>query len=122
MEQFHKNLDVWKVSMELVIDIYKHIQRFPKVEQYSLSDQLRRAAISIPSNIAEWSARNTFKEKIQFLYIARWSCAELDTQIHIAKNLHYISEEEYDTLNEKNIRVWQMLTRFISSLKKKNEE
>jgi four helix bundle protein len=53
MEQFHKNLDVWKVSMELVIDIYKHIQRFPKVEQYSLSDQLRRAAISIPSNIAE---------------------------------------------------------------------
>ncbi|MBP9811747.1 four helix bundle protein [Candidatus Gracilibacteria bacterium] len=122
MEQFHKNLDVWKVSMELVIDIYKHIQRFPKVEQYSLSDQLRRAAISIPSNIAEGSARNTFKEKIQFLYIARGSCAELDTQIHIAKNLHYISEEEYDTLNEKNIRVGQMLTRFISSLKKKNEE
>lgn len=121
MEQFHKNLDVWKVSTELVLDIYTLIKTFPTIEQYSLSDQMRRAAISIPSNIAEWCARNTHKEKIHFLYIARGSCAELDTQVYLAKQLNYLTEEQYTCITLKMTRIWQMLSRFINASKQQNE-
>jgi four helix bundle protein len=88
----HKDLDVWKEAVMLVKKIYELTSVFPKEEIYGLTSQIRRAVVSIPSNIAEGAARNSRKEFIQFLYIALGSCAELDTQLIIAKELGYINE------------------------------
>ena len=80
--------------MELVTEVYRLVKLLPKEETYALSDQMRRSAVSIPSNIAEGHSRNHDKELIQFLYIAKGSKAELDTQIQIAVNLGYITPED----------------------------
>ncbi len=90
----HKDLDVWKEAIMLVKKTYELTSVFPKEEMYGLTSQIRRAAVSIPSNIAEGAARNSTKEFIQFLYIALGSCAELDTQLIIAKELGYIKETQ----------------------------
>ena len=84
----YKQLVVWQKSIELVKEIYKVTDQFPKEELYSLTSQMRRAAISIPSNIAEGYKRKNLKEYLQFLSIANASTAELDTQITIAKELY----------------------------------
>ena len=83
----HKSLDVWKKAVDLVQQIYDLTRNFPKNEDYSLTSQMRRAAISVPSNIAEGAARQTKKEFMQFLHMAQGSLSELDTQIEIAKRL-----------------------------------
>lgn len=97
----HKDLEAWKLSIKFVTEIYKITQTFPKEELYGLVSQIRRSAISIPSNIAEGSARQSDKELIQFLYISLGSLAELETQLIIAENLSYIlnSEELLEQLN-----------------------
>jgi four helix bundle protein len=79
MEKPHKKLDAWRVAMELVLDVYGYLDMFPKEEKYGLIDQIRRATISVPSNIAEGAARQTQKEFVQFLHIAQGSLSELDT-------------------------------------------
>ncbi|MBZ9779419.1 four helix bundle protein [Psychroflexus sp. CAK8W] len=89
----HKELDVWKVSIDLVTLVYKLTEAFPKSEHYGLVNQMRRSAVSIPSNIAEGSGRNSWKELHQFIGYAIGSAAELDTQIIIAKNLKYIDDK-----------------------------
>ncbi len=94
----HKDLEVWKKSMDLVSNIYKITESFPNKELYGLTNQIRRAAVSIPSNIAEGAARNSKKEFIQFLYIALGSLSELETQIIIANRLKYLNN--LDTLLE----------------------
>src|SRR5690625_558583 len=86
----HKDLDVWKLSRETVVEIYKITKDFPATETYGLTNQIRRSAISIPSNIAEGSARQSNKEFIRFLYIASGSLAELETQLLIATDLNYL--------------------------------
>ena len=91
----HKDLDVWKKAVDFVTDLYKLTQDFPKEELYGLTSLMRRAAISIPSNIAEGNARQGNKELVQFLYIALGSVVELDTQLIIARNLSYINEEKF---------------------------
>ncbi|MBX9888397.1 MAG: four helix bundle protein [Flavobacteriaceae bacterium] len=98
----HKDLDVWKKSMDLVEVIYKLTQQFPDSEKFGLSSQMRRAAVSIPSNIAEGSARKGDKELIQFLHIALGSVAELETQYLIAVRLHFTLNDEAieNVLNE----------------------
>ena len=88
----HKDLDVWQVSMELVKDIYLLTKNFPSDEKFGLINQLRRGAVSIPSNIAEGASRQSSKETIQFLYVALGSLSEVETQVEIARNLDYISE------------------------------
>lgn len=88
----HKELDVWKTSVELVTEVYAETRQFPKEELYGLSNQLRRAAVSIPSNIAEGAARQTNKEFVQFLYIAVGSVAEVETQLIIANKLDYLAD------------------------------
>lgn len=96
-----KDLNIWKKSIRLVEDIYKITKSFPKEEMYGLTSQLRRATVSIPSNIAEGFARFHSKEYRQFLYTSLGSCAELTTQVIIASRLKYI--EDYKTnelLNE----------------------
>ena len=116
MERKHKKLDVWKLSMELVTEIYK-IQ-FPQNEVYALSSQIRRASISIPSNIAECAARGSLKEYIHFLNIANGSLSEVDTQLEICKNLNYISQSQYDNLVDRINVLSIKLINFIKSLKK----
>tara|TARA_R110002124_G_scaffold239278_2_gene404486 strand:- start:175 stop:525 length:351 start_codon:yes stop_codon:yes gene_type:complete len=90
----HKDLDVWKKSMDLVEATYKLTQQFPDSEKFGLSSQTRRAAVSIPSNIAEGAARKGDKELIHFLHIAMGSVAELETQYLIAMRLNYIVNDE----------------------------
>jgi four helix bundle protein len=90
----HKELDVWKRSMDLVEFIYRVSNSFPDVEKFGLTSQIRRAAVSIPSNIAEGAGRKGDKEFIQFLYIALGSLSELDTQYMITVRLNYIVKNE----------------------------
>ena len=90
----HKDLDVWKESVDFVTEIYKLIQNFPQSEQYGLSSQIKRSAISIPANIAEVCARQSDKETIQFLYVAVGSIAELETELLIAQKLNFIQNIE----------------------------
>jgi four helix bundle protein len=89
----HKDLDVWKESMRLAQEVYRVTRAFPKEELYGLVSQMRRAAVSIPSNIAEGATRASTKEFIQFLYTASGSLSELETQLILAKDLGWISDE-----------------------------
>lgn len=90
----YKNLDVYKESKTLVLMVYGMLKNFPKEEQYALCDQLRRAVISVPSNIAEGSGRRSAKEQVHFLEIAYGSLREVDCQLDIAHDLGYVSDME----------------------------
>jgi four helix bundle protein len=90
----YRELVVWQKAMDLVEEVYKLVKWLPKEELHALSDQMRRAAVSIPSNIAEGQARNSTKEFIQFLPIAQGSKAELQTQILLCERLNYLTREQ----------------------------
>lgn len=117
MVKSYKDLDVWQKSIELVKEIYILVKYLPKEETYALSDQIRRSAVSIPSNIAEGSGRNGTKEYIQFLYIALGSLCELETQIIIAKEIGYINNIEKIEGDMTTIK--KMINAMITSLKAK---
>ena len=96
----HKNLEAWKKSIELVTKVYSETKNFPQEEKYGLTNQIRRSAVSIPSNIAEGCARGSDKESARFIDIALGSLAELETQLIIAENLNYIKQTKlYDDIN-----------------------
>jgi len=116
----HKDLDVWKDSIELVTKIYQLVSNFPKEERFGLVDQTKRAAISIPSNIVEGAARNSQKEFLQFLYIALGSIAELETQLIISKKLGFLNDEGIFEDLEKIKSKLLGLIRYLR--KKKNEK
>lgn len=105
----HRELDVWKKSIDFVTKLYKETVDFPKQEVYGITNQIRRAAISIPSNIAEGAARDSNKEYIRFLYIALGSIAEIETQLIIANNLHYFDDEAFKDLEEDRDEIARML-------------
>lgn len=113
----YEKLDVWQRSMELVVDVYKAVKSLPKEETYALSDQIRRSAVSIPSNIAEGASRNSKKEFLQFLYVALGSAAELETQFLIAERIGYLS----DAVTTKNqiVIVKKMLNSLITATKRR---
>jgi four helix bundle protein len=90
----HKDLDVWKLGIELVKDIYILTKKFPQNEQFGMVAQMRRCAVSIPSNSAEGAARNSKREYLQFLYISLGSMSELETQLIISKELNFIDDVE----------------------------
>jgi four helix bundle protein len=113
-----QDLDVYKLGLQLAIDTHKLTTTFPRREGYGLGDQLRRAALSIPSNISEGAMRNSPKEFIQFIGIARGSCAELRTLFAVAAGVGYIEESEDLLLTTERVR--QMLTALITSLRKKS--
>jgi four helix bundle protein len=113
----HKDLDVWKCSMDLVTLVYQNTAQLPKEERYGLTSQMRRAAVSIPSNIAEGSARKGDKELIQFITIALGSVAELETQYLIAIRLKLI--EENNNLEDLIIKVRQLLLGYRNYLVRK---
>ncbi len=113
----YKDLMVWQKSISLVKTIYKIIKLLPKDELYGLSDQIRRSAVSIPSNIAEGFERNSIKEYIHFLYIALGSSSELETQLIICKEIGFI--QEIDAVTNDIDEIKKMLNGLISSLKRK---
>ena len=115
----HKDLDIWKLGIKLVEEIYKITNKFPKDEVYGLTSQMRRAAISIPSNIAEGAARNSKREFNQFLYVALGSLAELETQIIISERLGYIKNQELMELIEKIKRKLINFIKHIRSIENK---
>lgn len=110
----HKDLDIWKRGMSFVEQIYKAATRFPTEEIYGLTSQLRRAAVSFPSNIAEGAARSSVKEYIQFLYVALGSLSEIETQVMIAGKLGYLS---VDNLLEEVESIRRMTIKLIKYLK-----
>jgi four helix bundle protein len=118
MIKTHKDLDVWKKSMDLVMDVYRNTQTFPKEEVYGLTSQIRRAVVSIPCNIAEGASRNSKKEFCQYLYIALGSASELETQILITDRLGYIQES--DKLLEKTDSIKKMLNGLIKHLTRRS--
>jgi four helix bundle protein len=116
MVKTHKDLDVWKRSIELVKGIYKITEKFPDTEKFILAAQLKRTAISIPSNIAEGAARFSTKEFIQFLYFSLGSLSELETQLIIASGLGY---EVGNQLEIEVVEIRKQLLNLIRSLKGK---
>ena len=115
----HKNLLVWQKSIAFVTTIYNLTKTFPKEELYCIVSQIRRAAISIPSNMAEGCARRITKEYIQFLYISLGSAAELETQLIISSNLRYIDENHRQSLIKDLEEIIRMITGLIKSLNNK---
>lgn len=112
----YKDLVVWQKSVDLCEIIYKVTSKFPKEEVYGLTAQMRRASISIPSNIAEGQFRSHRNELIQFLRIAFGSGAELATQLEMARRVHYITQEDYQQIDDRIQEVLKMLNKMISSL------
>lgn len=104
----------------MVTQIYSVTKIFPKEELYGLASQMRRSAVSIPSNISEGAARKSTKEYLQFLHIALGSASELDVQLIISRNLAYIDEPKFTKLSEEREEVSMMLSGLIRSLKKKS--
>ena len=113
----HKDLRVWQQSIEMVTSIYKMTMTFPKDEVFGLVSQMRRAAVSVPSNIAEGYARGSDKEKLHFLRISSGSMSEIETQLMLSLNLGYIGQDAYDILSEQITSVWKQLNSLISSVK-----
>jgi S23 ribosomal protein. len=117
----YKDLIVWKKSVKLVMQVYDYIQAFPKNESYVLSDQMRRAVVSIPSNIAEGYERMTTAEYIRFLSIARGSKAELETQLHICNQLKLGNMEKNVVLQSSCEKIGKMLNSMVYTLNSKKQ-
>lgn len=118
----HKDLDVWKVAMDLAVEIYEVTSKFPAEERFGMTAQLRSAASGIPSNIAEGAARRGNKEFIQFLHIALGSASELDTQLELSRRVNLCSREALDGPMDRTARVNKMLRGLVKSLRSKAGE
>jgi len=121
MQSYYQNLDVWKKAIDFIEQIYVFTAQFPKEEIYGITSQMRRAAVSIASNIAEWSWKQTKLDFIRFLYISKGSAMELETQIIISKRLGYISPADEGKLLSENLIILKMLTSLIASISKNNK-
>jgi four helix bundle protein len=117
--QSYRDLHVWQASMDLVETVYRLMQALPQREIYALCNQMQRAAVSIPSNIAEGHARDSTKEYLHHLSIALGSLAELETQVIVAKRLAYIQQSDADATLNKATDVGRMLRGLQKSLKAK---
>lgn len=114
MVKSHKDLQVWQLSVQFVKTVYELTAYFPKEEQFGLVSQMRRAAVSVPSNIAEGAGRSGKREWIRFLYISLGSLSELETQLEIAKLLQYTTDISEEIA--KLIHIRRMLNNLITSL------
>jgi four helix bundle protein len=113
-----RDLELWQLSMDLVLDVYRATKEFPNSEKFGIMSQMQRAAVSIPSNIAEGSGRRNAKEFIQFLYIAKGSLAELETQLELCYRLHYL--QNLDCFIDKAKRIRMMLIGLLASLSRES--
>ncbi|MBN2731346.1 MAG: four helix bundle protein [Balneolaceae bacterium] len=109
----HKKLEVWKKSIVLTSNIYEITRSFPKSEQYGLSSQMRRAAVSIASNIAEGAARKSAKERRRFYEIARSSLVEIDTQLEVSRKLSFVPDDKLSDFDDRMNHVFAMLSNMI---------
>lgn len=103
--------------MNLVVGIYQEMESFPREERFSLTDQIRRAALSVPSNIAEGAGRQTRREFVNYLHMAQGSLSELDTQLEIAKRLGYLAQETWQNFDDQLDRTDKMLSGLIRQQK-----
>jgi four helix bundle protein len=114
----HKDLDAWSKAIELVEAVYSLTRAFPKTEMYGLTNQLRRAAVSVPSNIAEGAARRSTKEFIQFLHVALGSVSEVETQVIIAQRLDYV--DDVNSIEEQIEAVRRLILGLIRYLRRRD--
>jgi four helix bundle protein len=119
MEKPHRKLEAWKQSMDLAIEAYSATKIFPSQEIYGLTNQIRRAVVSVPSNIAEGAARQTKKEFANFLHIAQGSLSELDTQLELARRLGFLVEKSWRDLDSRTVQIDKMLTGLIRHVARK---
>ena len=119
MEKPHRKLEAWKQSMDLAIGVYNATETFPAEEIYGLTNQTRRAVVSVPSNIAEGAARQTKKEFSNFLHIVQGSLSELDTQLELARRLGFLRETSWRDLDSRMVQIDKMITGLIRHLANK---
>jgi four helix bundle protein len=112
----YKELKIWRNAIERSVEIYELIKKFPEIEKYNLSSQMRRSAVSVPSNIAEGAGRNTDKDFLRFLGISLGSCFELHTQLIISNKLKLITGIEFKTLDESLDELERMILGFEKKL------
>ena len=117
LQYSYKNLSVWQSAMDLAVFVYRTTSRYPVEERFNLTDQMRRAAVSIPSNIAEERNRGSDVEFKRFIHIARGSCAELDTQFILSYKLAILSEEGMKEGTARCLEISNKLTKLAASLK-----
>lgn len=115
----HKKLELWKQAMRLVVAVYERTRDLPREEEFGLKSQMRRASVSIPSNIAEGLARTSHKEKVRFLDISHGSLSELDAQVEIAGLLGYFSDKQVRELQDSLNFVGRLLGGLMRSIRRK---
>ncbi|MDP2159670.1 MAG: four helix bundle protein [Flavobacterium sp.] len=113
----YKDLEIWKLSRKFCTPIYKVTQSFPDSERYGLITQLRRAAISVPSNIAEGSAKSSNKHFLIFLENALGSCYEIETQLLVSNDVGYLNDSDLKSLSDELYKIILMISKFMSTLK-----
>lgn len=111
------DLSVWKEGHKLVLSIYNITKKFPKDEMFGLTSQMRRAAVSITSNIAEGFSRQSYKEKLQFYSISQGSITELQNQLLVARDVDYLSKEDFKKVADESVIVNKLINGFIKSTK-----
>ena len=119
--QSYSDLIVWQKALALAVDVHRLSESFPRSERFGLTSQLRRAAVSIPSNIAEGAARRTTRDLISFLYIARGSLAELETQLLLARQLGYLDDTGLEQMRPGLKEVGRLLNGLIAGLRRRAE-
>jgi four helix bundle protein len=115
------DLQVWQKAVNFAVQLYAFTRDFPKEEIYGFTSHVRRAAVSIPSNIAEGHSRNTTGDFLRFLSMAQGSCSEVETQLFIARQLNYLSQANYDQLLDRLSEIGRMLSGLETSLKRRIE-
>ena len=120
MGESYKDMIAWRKAMQLVTEIYQATREFPRDELYGLTSQLRRAAVSVPSNIAEGQARFSSREFHHFLSLARGSLVEIETQLIIAQNLGYLSAKQSRSLLSEAAELGRVLNGLIASIKRRS--
>jgi four helix bundle protein len=115
----HEKLDVWQKAIDFVVMIYHRTKDFPADERFGLTSQVRRAAVSIPANIAEGAARQSDKEFLQFLSIAQGSCSEVETELLIGHKLGFLKDSDYQELRTEADSIGRMMVGLSNHIRKK---
>lgn len=121
-QQNYKDLRVWQEALELVMEVYRLVGQFPGHEQFGLTNQLRRAVVSVPANIAEGQGRLYAKEFVRHLSIARGSLAEVDTHLYVAERLAYIQHAECTTVRRRIEFIRSMIKALVRTLKLREQQ
>ena len=114
-----EKLDVWQLSREYVKFVYQLLKKFPREEQYAICDQIRRAVVSVPSNVAEGSGRSSYKEKVHFLEIAGGSLMETYCQLILSNDLGYVSDEDMSAVKSKTATISKLLNALRATFQRK---